>query len=200
MTALPEIRLLSRTPASWAERAAARLPELLADHAACELQAAVSALSLVGFYPQNVKLVERLSALAAEELRHFRRAVKEARRFGAVLSPRRRNPYAASLKAACRTAKEPERGLDLLLVCALIEVRSHERFETLAPRITDARLARFYGELAEAEARHGPAYLELAVAHGGAEATRKRLTELLRVESEALERNARPDVSVHGAA
>ena len=200
MTDLPEIRLLSKTPASWAERAAARLPELLADHAACELQAAVSALSLVGFYPQNVKLVERLTAVAAEELRHFRRASREARRFGAVLSPRRRNPYAAALKASCRTAKEPERGLDLLLVSALIEVRSHERFEALAPRISDARLARFYRELAEAEARHGPAYLELAVAHAGAEATCKRLAELLRVEAEALERSARPDVSVHGAA
>jgi len=200
VTTLPEIRLLTRTPASWAERAAARLPELLADHAACELQAAVSALSLVGFYPQNVKLVERLSAIATEELRHFRRAAKEARRFGAVLSPRRRNPYAAALKAACRTAKEPERGLDLLLVSALIEVRSHERFEVLAPRIGDARLARFYRELAEAEARHGPAYLELAVAHAGSEATRQRLAELLRLEAKALEQSARPDVSVHGAA
>lgn len=200
MTSLPEIRLLSKTPASWAERAAAHLPELLADHAACELQAAVSALSLVGFYPQNAKLVERLSALAAEELRHFRRAAKEARRFGATLSPRRRNPYAAALKGACRTAKEPERGLDLFLVCALIEARSHERFEALAPRITDARLARFYHELAEAEARHGPVYMELAVAHAGADATRERLAELLRVESGVLERNARPEVSVHGAA
>lgn len=200
MTSLPEIRLLSRTPAAWAERAAAHLPELLADHAACELQAAVAALSLVGFYPQDVRLVDRLSALAVEELRHFRRATKEARRFGAVLSPRRRNPYAAALKAACRTAREPERGLDLLLVCALIEARSHERFAVLAPRIADGRLARFYRELAEAEARHGPAYLELAVAHAGPEATRKRLGELLRIEAEALERNARPDVSVHGAA
>ncbi|HQR46113.1 MAG TPA: tRNA isopentenyl-2-thiomethyl-A-37 hydroxylase MiaE, partial [Thermoanaerobaculia bacterium] len=143
MTSLPEIRLLSRTPAAWAERAAAHLPELLADHAACELQAAVAALSLVGFYPQDVRLVDRLSALAVEELRHFRRATKEARRFGAVLSPRRRNPYAAALKAACRTAREPERGLDLLLVCALIEARSHERFAVLAPRIADGRLARF---------------------------------------------------------
>ncbi|HQR66924.1 MAG TPA: tRNA isopentenyl-2-thiomethyl-A-37 hydroxylase MiaE [Thermoanaerobaculia bacterium] len=200
MTSLPEIRLLSRTPAAWAERAAAHLPELLADHAACELQAAVAALSLVGFYPQDVRLVDRLSALAVEELRHFRRAQKEGGRFGGVVSPRRRKPYAAALKAACRTAREPERGLDLLLVCALIEARSHERFAVLAPRIADGRLARFYRELAEAEARHGPAYLELAVAHAGPEATRKRLGELLRIEAEALERNARPDVSVHGAA
>ena len=199
-TAPDRIVLLTKTPPSWGARAAAHLPELLADHAVCELQAAVSALSLVGQYPENPALVDRLSALAAEELRHFRRVTKEARRFGVSLATRRRNPYAAALRSACRSGREPERGLDLLLVSALIEARSHERFEALAPRLTDPRLSRFYRELAEAEARHGPAYLELAVAHAGAEAARKRLAELLRVEADALERNARPDVSVHGAA
>jgi tRNA-(ms[2]io[6]A)-hydroxylase len=194
------IRLLSETPPSWGERAAGRLPELLADHAACELQAALAALSLVGSYPEDFVLVEKLSALAAEELRHFRRAAKEARRLGATLSPRRRNPYAASLRAACRNSREPERGLDLLLVAALIEARSHERFLVLVPFLRDARLARFYRELAEAEARHGPAYLELAVRHAGERATAQRLAELLEVEAAAIGSGSPAGVTVHGAA
>ncbi len=155
----PPISLHAPTPPSWAERAAAHLPELLADHAVCELQAAVSALSLVGQYPEIPALVDRLSALAAEELRHFRRVTKEARRFGVSLATRRRNPYAAALRAACRSGKEPDRGLDLLLVSALIEARSHERFDALVPFLPDGRLKRLYRELADAEARHGPAFL-----------------------------------------
>lgn len=197
---VPAIRLIPVTPAAWGERVSARLPELLADHAACELQAALAALSLVGSYPEDAALVETLSALAVEELRHFRRAAKETRRLGATLSPRRRNPYAASLRAACRSAREPERGLDLLLVAALIEARSHERFEVLVPFLRDARLARFYRELAEAEARHGPAYVDLAVRHAGEHATERRLAELVEVEAEAIGSGAPGSASVHGPA
>jgi tRNA-(ms[2]io[6]A)-hydroxylase len=197
---VPSIELQAPTPADWARRAAAHLPELLADHAVCELQAAVSALSLVGQYPESPTLVDRLSALASEELRHFRRVTKEGRRFGVSLATRRRNPYAAALRAACRSGKEPERGLDLLLVSALIEARSHERFDALVSFLSDARLKRLYRELADAEARHGPAYLQLAVAHAGESATRKRLAELLRVEAEAIGSSAVSPVAVHGRA
>jgi tRNA-(ms[2]io[6]A)-hydroxylase len=94
--------LLTRTPEDWARRSAERLPELVADHAVCELQAAVFALSLVGMYPGDEELVERLSALAAEELRHFRKVSREARRLGAALPTKRRNHYVAALRAACR--------------------------------------------------------------------------------------------------
>lgn len=194
---LPEIVLLGETPDRWVDRCLDDLPALVADHAACELQAAVFALSLVGLYPERAALVDRLSALAAEELRHFRKATREARRLGARLVPRRKNRYAATLRNACRNSPEPDRGLDLLLVAALIEARSHERFLKLAPRLPDARLARLYAELAEAEARHGPAYVELAVAHAGAEATRDRLAELSRVEASALSGDGGGGVAVH---
>lgn len=195
------IGLLSKTPASWAERAAARLPELVADHAACELQAAVFALSLVGRYPQDPLLVDRLSALAAEELRHFRKAMREARRLGANVGTRRANPYVAALRTACRAGREPEQGLDLLLSGALVEARSHERFLALVPFLSgEPRLARLYAELAAAEERHGPAYLELAERHAGKEATAARLAELLAVEARALEGPATGPVAVHSPA
>jgi tRNA-(ms[2]io[6]A)-hydroxylase len=171
------IPLRSRTPVAWAERVLApeNLPAFVADHAVCELQASVYALSLVGAYPDVPGLPESLSALAAEEVRHFRKVAREAKRLDASLPTKRRNWYVAALRAACRGGAEPARGLDLLLVAALIEARSHERFERLGTRVADARLARLYAELAEAEARHGPIYLDLARAHAGAPAAARRL-------------------------
>jgi tRNA 2-(methylsulfanyl)-N6-isopentenyladenosine37 hydroxylase len=176
------------------------LPAFVADHAVCELQASVQALSLVGTYPGNAALVDRLSALAAEELRHFRRVSREARRLGAPMRTTRRNFYVAELRAACRKDREPEKGLDLLLVSALIEARSHERFERLTGHVADGRLSALYAELAEAEARHGPIYLELAIAHAGEAAAKKRLDELLDVEAGALARLSKVEIAVHGAA
>lgn len=196
------LRLRSRTPGSWAAHVMAKenLPAFVADHAVCELQASVYALSLVGSYPRNAPLVDRLSALAAEELRHFRRVSREARRLGAPMKTTRRNFYVAELRAACRRDREPERGLDLLLVAALIEARSHERFTLLLGHVTDARLSKIYADLAEAEARHGPIYLDLAIAHAGEEATKKRLDEFLDVEARALALPPRAEIAVHGAA
>jgi tRNA-(ms[2]io[6]A)-hydroxylase len=176
------------------------LPAFVADHAVCELQASVQALSLVGAYPRNPALVDRLSALAAEELRHFRKVAREARRLGAPMLTTRRNFYVASLRAACRREREPERGLDLLLVAALIEARSAERFERLNGHVPDARLAKLYAELAEAEERHGPIYLGLAAAHAGEDAANARLAGLLDVEARALESLPKREIAVHGAA
>lgn len=195
------IALLTKTPDAWAARAAARLPELVADHAACELQAAVFALSLVGRYPDDPALADRLSALAAEELRHFRKATKEARRLGAAARPRRTNRYVSAIRAACRSGREPEQGLDLLLSGALVEARSHERFLALVPHLArEPRLARLYADLAAAEERHGPAYLELAERHAGREVAAARLAELLVVEARALEGPADGPVAVHSPA
>jgi tRNA-(ms[2]io[6]A)-hydroxylase len=194
------IPLVATTPERWAERAVESLPALVADHAVCELQAAVFALSLVGMYPGNPALVDRLSALAAEELRHFRKVSREARRLGGTLPTKRRNFYVSALRAACRGGAEPARGLDLLLVAALIEARSCERFEVLGPFLPDLRLRKLYAELAEAEARHGPVYLDLARAHAGEAVAASRLKELVKVEADAITSQPRREIAVHGAA
>ena len=78
--------------------------------------------------------------------------------------------------------------------------RSHERFMLLPGHVTDARLSKIYVDLAEAEARHGPVYLDLAIAHAGEEATKKRLDELLDVEARALSLPPKAEISVHGTA
>ena len=198
MSALLTLR--SATPEAWAHRTLARLPELVADHAVCELQASVYALSLVGSYPDDAELVDLLSALAAEELRHFRKVVREARRYGVRLPTKRRNHYVAALRRACRGTREPDKGLDLLLVAALIEARSEERFHVLAPHVADARLTRLYAELEKAEARHGPIYLALAGRHAGEAAAAQRLEALLDVEAAAISGPPSREMSVHAAA
>ena len=85
-------------------------------------------------------------------------------------------------------------------MAALIEARSHERFERLLGHLSDARLARLYVELAEAEARHGPIYLDLAMSHAGEEAALERLDALLEVEARAIAHPPKVEIAVHGAA
>ena len=153
---------------------------------------------IYSIYPGDALLVDRLSALAAEELRHFRKAMREARRLGAKVGTRRANAYVSTLRAACRAGREPEQGLDLLLCGALVEARSHERFLALVPRLAaEPRLAKLYVELAAAEERHGPAYLELAERHAGSAATAARLEELLDVEARAIAGAPASPVAVH---
>src|SRR3954467_3162555 len=74
--------LLHPTPRSWAELAASRLPEFLADHAVCEQQVGVDSRSPAGYYPEAPELVERAAALAAEEVQHCRRLVAILRKRG----------------------------------------------------------------------------------------------------------------------
>jgi tRNA-(ms[2]io[6]A)-hydroxylase len=158
----PVAAFLARpTPGEWVDEAVGRLPELLQDHANCELKAASTALGFIYRYPMRTALVHKMSRLAREELRHF----EQVRRTMHVMSlPFQRlsaSRYAASLRDAVR-AQEPLRLFDMLLVAALIEARSCERFALLAPRLP-ASLSRFYAGLLEAEARHFEEYLELAM-------------------------------------
>ena len=153
-------QLCAPTPVSWFELAPLKRDELLLDHASCEKKAASTALALMFAYPEDADLAARMSRLAREELRHFELVHAKLRDLRVPfrrLSPSR---YAAGLRRALRY-EEPERRIDLLLVGALIEARSHERFVGLASRLEPA-LATFYGSLAVAEERHAHLYLDLA--------------------------------------
>jgi tRNA-(ms[2]io[6]A)-hydroxylase len=152
--------LTAPTPPAWVEAAAARLPELLVDHANCEKKAASSALALIFAYPEDTALVLALSRLAREELKHFEQVHRAMREL--AIAPVRQRPgrYGQELRRALRTT-HPERKLDLLLAAALIEARSAERFALLAGRVP-APLAALYGELAGSEARHFELYLGFA--------------------------------------
>jgi tRNA 2-(methylsulfanyl)-N6-isopentenyladenosine37 hydroxylase len=152
--------LLAPTPRAWVEEALRCIPQLLVDHANCEKKAASSALALMFAYPEDHALSLALSRVAREELRHFEQVQRAMDSLGVAFTRQRPGRYAQELRRALRTV-EPDRKLDLLLVGALIEARSCERFALLAPFLPPV-LGRLYGDLGTAEARHFTLYLDFA--------------------------------------
>jgi tRNA-(ms[2]io[6]A)-hydroxylase len=152
--------LRAPTPPRWVEDAVSHLPELLLDHANCEKKAASTALALMFAYAEDRPLVLALARLAREELRHFELVVRAMSALGVGLARQRPGRYAQQLRSALRVS-EPARKLDLLLAAALIEARSAERFQLLAPRVPGP-LAPLYHDLASAEARHFERYIGFA--------------------------------------
>lgn len=177
----------------WVAAACADLGTLLVDHAHCEKRAASTAVRYLFKYPDWPALVGAMSRLAREELVHFERVLKELEARGLPFRGLASANYAAELFARARSEDARARKVDELLCCALIEARSHERFVRLGAALPpgEARLAKFYGELAEAEARHGEIYVELAVEAAGAPVAR-RLEELAAAEAEIVARPGQP--------
>ena len=172
----------SATTPGWLAVALGDLDRVLVDHAHCERKAAATALSLVASHPEHEILVRRLSALAIEELRHFRAVCERLRERGLALTPDRGNPYARALRALVRDARR-ERLLDRLLVAGLIEARSCERLRLLGEHLDDPALAAFYRSLAQAEAGHATLFRELAAALHPAPEVGERLAALAREEA-----------------
>ncbi|MBZ2167655.1 tRNA-(ms[2]io[6]A)-hydroxylase [Marinobacter sp. F4216] len=184
-TALQEIHdfLPCRTPQQWIDNALAHQDLLLIDHAHCEKKAASTALSLMYRYVDNTDLLNKMSRLAREELRHFEQVLAIMKKRGVTydhLTPAR---YAAGLRELVRK-EDPGRLVDVLIVGAIIEARSCERFAALAPYL-DEKLADFYNSLLKSEARHYQDYLKLAEqANGGA--VEDRVAEFLAVEHQLI--------------
>jgi tRNA 2-(methylsulfanyl)-N6-isopentenyladenosine37 hydroxylase len=171
------------TPEAWIDEAIERLPELLHDHANCELKAAGTALGFIYRYPDRAELAYRMSRLAREELRHFEQVRKMLADRNIDFVHVSASRYAGDLRRACRE-KEPERLLDILIVGALIEARSCERFAALVPRLP-ADIAGFYAGLLASEARHFEHYLNFARAEVAIDddAFERRLVELKALEA-----------------
>ena len=171
------------TPAAWLEEAVRQRELLLIDHANCEKKAASTALALMFTYAEDERLTLALSRLAREELRHYEQVRKLARELGVRFIRLGPGRYAERLRKAVRP-DEPQRQLDVLLVAALIEARSCERFHALVPVIGEP-LASFYAGLEAAEARHQSLYLELAKAQAlcCGEAWAPRLAQLQTLEA-----------------
>jgi tRNA 2-(methylsulfanyl)-N6-isopentenyladenosine37 hydroxylase len=155
------------TDPAWAHEAVKDLDAVLVDHAHCEMKAASNALSLVMRHPGDLGLVRALTELAREELDHFRRVTAFLERRGLQLGAPPVDSYAAELRKAM--GQLPSVNVpsltDRLLVGALIEARSCERFKLLLdalPAQTSAELRVFYEELFACEARHYRMYLDLA--------------------------------------
>jgi tRNA-(ms[2]io[6]A)-hydroxylase len=146
------LTLKTPTPSGWLERAAVDIDTLVLDHANCEKKAASTALGLIFAYADDAPMCHTLARLAREELRHFEQVSRLMR--AQKIAYRRLSPgrYASELRKGV-AVPEPQRKLDLLLLGAIIEARSAERFEALLP-IVPQSIAEFYETLAEAERRH----------------------------------------------
>lgn len=177
------------TPRAWIDWALANPGILLVDHANCEKKAASTALNLMYRYVGHHRLLTRLSRLAREELRHFEQVIALMKARGVDYPQLSAARYAGELHRLVRS-HEPARLVDTLLVGAIIEARSCERFAALAPALDD-ELARFYTSLLKSESRHFMDYLKLAEELGGAKEVARRLPVLLQRERELIES---PDV------
>ena len=151
-----------RTPDAWVAAALQpdQEPTLLIDHANCEKKAAATALALMHRYTDNPLLLNKMSRLAREELRHFEQVIKIMAARDITYEPLSASRYAQGLHKGVRR-QEPGRLIDTLIVGALIEARSCERFARLAPEL-DKELGDFYFSLLKSEARHYSDYLRLA--------------------------------------
>jgi tRNA-(ms[2]io[6]A)-hydroxylase len=183
--------LMSPTDPSWVVAADRDLDTLLSDHAHCELKAAQSALSLLGRFGGEVpELVAPLVALAREETAHFDAVVERLVQRNGVLGLPSNDDYVRALRASASANHHDGYPalLDRLLVSALIEGRSCERFRLLSEGLASVELRRFYRDLMASEARHFTLFTELAKGRFGADDVRSRFTTLATREAEVASR------------
>lgn len=175
------------------------IEEILTDHAYCEQKAASSAISLFVQYPEFPELVDKMSALAQEEMSHFRMVFEEIQKRGYTLGRERKDSYVNELaKFLKQQGKGKEEALvDKLLFSAMIEARSCERFKVLSENIDDKELSVFYHELMISEARHYTMFIKLAKKLCPNIDVDTRWEEFLEYEGEVINRYGKSEF-IHG--
>lgn len=165
MDMVAELPLQAKTPPEWADQALEHPIELLTDHAHLERKAASNALELLNRWPDPEppeRWVDTLASVARDETDHLFSVVRLLKRRGAFLDKLHRNDYARDLRSLVRLGEGPREVLDRMLVSALIELRSCERFALLSERTQDPELARLYRSLWGSEHGHYRVFLDLA--------------------------------------
>jgi tRNA-(ms[2]io[6]A)-hydroxylase len=186
--------LRAATPRAWVDAALKDLPTLLVDHANCEKKAASTALALIFAYPEDRSLAVALSRLAREELKHFEQVERLMKKLDVPHVRLKPGRYASELRKLVRT-HDPKRKLDLMIVHALIEARSCERFRLLSKRLP-AEVRELYEQLERSEARHFEIYLEFAQREFEAEEIAARL-ELISAREAELATESDLDLRFH---
>lgn len=172
------------TDPRWVDLAGISLEAILTDHAWCEQKAASSCVSLIQRYPDKEELVNGLSPVVTEEWGHFRMVVAELRKRNLPLGKQRKDEYVNELlKFQIKDGSPDQRFLDKLLIFALIEARSCERFKRLSEGLTDTYLKNFYRRFMESEAGHYHLFIELADTYINTYAVRTRWQQWLDYEA-----------------
>ena len=175
------------TDPRWVNLASISLEEILTDHAYCEQKAASHCISLIQRYPQHQKLVEELSPIVTEEWGHFRMVLSEINKRKLTLGKQRKDEYVNQLIIHEKKGGSPEdRLLDQLLMFALIEARSCERFRLLSEQLEDEYLRDFYRKFMISEAGHYKLFLALAKEYIDEEKVNRRWQQWLEIEKKIL--------------
>lgn len=181
------LRLKLPTDPRWANIAEKNIEEILTDHAFCEQKAASTAISLLVTYPEHSELVDAMAALAREEMSHFEMVHKRIKQRGLTLGRERKDEYVARINQFFpKTGDRNMRLVHRLLIAALIEARSCERFKVLSDNIEDQELADFYRKLMVSEANHYTMFLKFAREFGNREEVDQKWDELLSFEAEVM--------------
>jgi tRNA-(ms[2]io[6]A)-hydroxylase len=188
------------TDPRWVNIAEMEIEEILVDHAWCEQKAASSCITLIVQYPQHEILVETLSPVVIEEWNHFDRVLNELKKRGFKLGPQRNDLYVNQLMKAKKGGGDPNSQLvEKLLIMAIIEARSCERFKLLATHIKDDDLKKFYHDLMISEAKHYMNFVRLAKKFKKDDEVEKRLDQLLLKEAEIIKNLAYNSKRIHGS-
>ncbi len=172
------------TDPRWVNLAQISLEAILTDHAYCEQKAATSCISLIQRYSRREELVTALAPIVTEEWGHFRLVLAELHKRGLKLGKQRRDEYVAALIQFCQVGGDEEcRLLDQLLMMAMVEARSCERFKRLSEGLNDDYLRKFYRRFMESEAGHYTLFIELAETYIDKEKVRSRWQEWLAYEA-----------------
>jgi tRNA 2-(methylsulfanyl)-N6-isopentenyladenosine37 hydroxylase len=185
-----DLPLQHRTPDRWAEPVLQDMLALLSDHAYLERKAASNALELLNRWPEPSQpdhWVETLAAVARDETAHLFAVSRLLEQRGGKLERLHRNPYAHDLRKLVRKGSGTEELIDRLMVAALIEARSCERFEVLSRRCADVELAQFYRSLWSSEFGHYRVFLHLAESISPAADVERRWNEMLAIEARIIQ-------------
>jgi len=175
------------TDPRWVNIAEKSIEDILTDHAFCEQKAATSGISLIVRFSEYPEVVEKVSPVVAEEWGHFRKVLKELKQRGFELGKQRKDDYVARLQEFLKKGGAREEQLvEQLLLCAMIEARSCERFRLLSQHITEPDLRDFYHEFMVSEAGHYRMFIELANHYMPEPEVKARWQQFLEYEAEIM--------------
>ncbi len=175
------------TDPRWVDIAEKNIEDILIDHAYCEQKAASSCISLIVKFPDRTAMVEALTPVVAEEWAHFERVLEQIRKRGYTLGKQRKDEYVMALKGVIKKGGNRDQQLvEQLLMNALIEARSCERFRLLSKHIGDEELSKFYYELMVSEAGHYKNFLALAKIYLPENQVMERWREILSAEAKII--------------
>jgi tRNA-(ms[2]io[6]A)-hydroxylase len=175
------------TETSWADIAKVNLEQILTDHAFLEQKAASNAVSIIINYSEETELVKEMSNIAIEEMQHFKMVHLLMVKRGMVLGREQKNDYAIRLQKFFNKTKDRKNALvQRLLIAALIEARSCERFKVFSENMEDEELSKFYKNLMISEANHYTTFLKFARAYEEREIVDEKWNALLAFEAQMM--------------